>query len=179
MATGVVSGAAALLLQHQANLTPDQVKARLMLTAYKAFPEYSTATNPTTGTVYDEQYDAFTVGAGYLDIQAALGSSAVAPATAGSAMSPAVTYTTSTPGITTVSLVLATPAVWSNSGTWAETNVWGNALLNSSGALWGNSAVWGSSTSSGFGTVWGDSVVWGKSTTDDSESATVAIYGEN
>ncbi len=36
MATPVVSGAAALLVQAQPRLTPDQVKARLMKTAYKA-----------------------------------------------------------------------------------------------------------------------------------------------
>ena len=35
MATPAVAGAAALLLQEQSTLTPDQVKARLMKTAYK------------------------------------------------------------------------------------------------------------------------------------------------
>jgi len=40
MATAVVSGAAADLLQAQPSLTPDQVKARLMKTAYKVFPQY-------------------------------------------------------------------------------------------------------------------------------------------
>ena len=39
MATGVVSGAVADLLQAQPRLTPDQVKARLMKTAYKTFPQ--------------------------------------------------------------------------------------------------------------------------------------------
>src|SRR5207302_9814326 len=35
MATPVVAGAVALVLQEQGTLTPDQVKARLMKTAYK------------------------------------------------------------------------------------------------------------------------------------------------
>ncbi len=35
MATPAVAGAVALLLQEQSTLTPDQVKARLMKTAYK------------------------------------------------------------------------------------------------------------------------------------------------
>ena len=69
MATPVVSGAVALLLQQNAKLTPDQIKARLMKSAYKTFPRSSTATDPATGKTYTSQYDIFTVGAGYLDIQ--------------------------------------------------------------------------------------------------------------
>src|SRR5258708_38649456 len=72
MATPVVSGAAALLLQKQPSLTPDQVKARLMKTAYKGSAPNSTYVDPTTGMSYTEQNDIFTVGAGYLDLQAAL-----------------------------------------------------------------------------------------------------------
>jgi serine protease AprX len=49
MATAVVSGAAALLIQKDPSLTPDQVKARLMLTASKTFPLWANATDPTTG----------------------------------------------------------------------------------------------------------------------------------
>ena len=62
----------------ESSLTPDQVKARLMLTAYKSFPVYSSVTDPTTGIVYTDYYDVFTVGAGYLDIAAALSSTALA-----------------------------------------------------------------------------------------------------
>ena len=72
MATPVVSGAAALLLQKDPDLTPDQVKARLMKTAGKAFPTFSTVLDPATGRAYRSQYDIFTVGAGYVDIAAAL-----------------------------------------------------------------------------------------------------------
>src|SRR5437660_7624504 len=72
MATPVVSAAAALLLQQNPLLTPDQVKARLMKTANKAFPSASGITDPDTLITYYEQYDIFTIGAGYLDVQAAL-----------------------------------------------------------------------------------------------------------
>ena len=85
MATPVVSGAAALLLQQNPSLTPDQVKARLMRTAYKTFPTSSPATDPTTGITYTSYYDVFTVGAGYLDIQAALADTSLAT---GLALSP-------------------------------------------------------------------------------------------
>jgi subtilisin family serine protease len=89
MAAAVVSGGVADLLEAQPQLTPDQVKARLMQTAYKTFPSYSSTTDATTGITYTSQYDIFTIGAGYLDLQAALASTDVAT---GSALSPAVTY---------------------------------------------------------------------------------------
>ena len=72
MATPVVSGAAALMLQKNPTLTPDTVKARLMKTAGKTFPVSSTATDPTTGQTYTSSYDVFTIGAGYLDVAACL-----------------------------------------------------------------------------------------------------------
>src|SRR6202043_202313 len=89
MAAGVLSGVVADLLQKSPSLTPAQVKARLMLTAYKTFPEFSSATDPATGITYTDQYDVFTVGAGYVDVEAALNSTIVAK---GSAMSPTASY---------------------------------------------------------------------------------------
>lgn len=89
MATPVVSGAVALLLQQNPQLTPDQVKALLMATAYKTFPQYTTITDGSQ--TFLIQYDVFTVGAGYLDVQAALSSAMVAPTTL-SAKSPSVTF---------------------------------------------------------------------------------------
>jgi len=90
MATPMVSGATALLLQQNPAMTPDQVKARLMLTAFKDLQQYATITDPTTGQTFNEQADIFTVGAGYLDIQAALANTDLAPPTLGSALSPFV-----------------------------------------------------------------------------------------
>ena len=52
MATPMVSGAAALLIQKDPTLTPDLVKARLMLTATKNFPASSVVTDPAMGTSY-------------------------------------------------------------------------------------------------------------------------------
>ena len=89
MAAPVVSGAVALLLQSHPMLTPDQVKARLMRTAYKNLVPYSTVTDPVTGQIYNDQADIFTVGSGYLDIQAALSETTVASL---SAESPTAAY---------------------------------------------------------------------------------------
>src|SRR6266849_2592947 len=89
MATPVVSGAGALLLQQYPNLTPDQVKARLMKTASKTFPASSTVTDPITGITYTDYYDIFTIGAGYVNIASALANGDLA---GGSAMSPKAVY---------------------------------------------------------------------------------------
>src|SRR6202012_2331570 len=75
MATGVTSGAVAALLSSH-SLTPDQVKGRLMLTATKNFPRTSVITDPTTNQTFTIQYDLFTVGAGYLNLDAAIASTA-------------------------------------------------------------------------------------------------------
>src|SRR5580704_12837934 len=129
MATPVVSGAVALMLQKTPSLTPDQVKARLMKSAYKTFPRYSTAKDPTTGKSYTSQYDIFTVGAGYLDIQAALSSTDLAPAKYGSAKSPAVARDKNK----NVYLVTGSSILWGGSIMWGTSIVWGTSVL------WGTS----------------------------------------
>src|SRR5437879_12331379 len=114
MATPVVSGAAVLLLQQNPNLTPDQVKARLMKTASKNFPAYSTVTDSTTGITYTDYYDIFTIGAGYLDIGAALSSNDLADA---SAVSPAAVFD---PTTQSVYLVTGQGVVWGDSSPRSE-----------------------------------------------------------
>ena len=56
MAAPVVSGAVALMLQKSPSLHPDQVKARLMKTASKTFPAYTSYTDPTMGITYTSRY---------------------------------------------------------------------------------------------------------------------------
>ena len=179
MAAPVVSGAVALMLQKSPRLNPDQVKARLMKTASKTFPAYTSYTDPTTGITYTSPYDAFTIGAGYLDIQAALSSTDLS---SGVAKSPTAQYD---PATNSVYFVNDSSAMWGNSALWGSSAVWGaNVFVGSqsalwgSSAMWGNSAVWGSSSTQGFSALWGSSAMWGNSTADGGESE-LLINGEN
>ncbi len=114
MAAGVVSGVVADLLQARPSLNPDQVKARLMKTAWKSFPAFSSTTDPSTGITYTDQYDVFTIGAGYVDIEAALGSTDTATKTA---MSPIATYNSNSGN---VYLTDNSSSVWNTSATLVE-----------------------------------------------------------
>jgi len=170
MATPVVSGAVALLLQSQPQLTPDQVKARLMKTAAKNyFPTSTSYVDPTTGTSFTSYYDIFTVGAGYLDVAAALASTDVAT---GSAASPAAVFDPTTGQVT----LAMDSSIWGNSALWGASTVWGTSLSGTS-VVGGTSTVWGTSTASDIdlGVLWGTStagdidlsVLWGTSTAGD------------
>ena len=178
MATGVVSGVVADLLQQNPNLNPDQVKARLMKTAWKTFPTSSTVTDPTSGITYTDQYDVFTVGAGYVDLEAALLSTDVAK---GTAMSPKATYNAASGK---VYLAGDPSAVWNTSATWANTAVWGpsqfivnpaSTQLSGTYALWGSNAPWGSNA------LWGSYALWGSNTTWGSNAlwGSYALWGSN
>lgn len=174
MATPVVSGAAALLLQQYPSLTPDQVKARLMKTASKNFPASSSVTDPVTGITYTDYYDIFTIGAGYLNIPAALANNDLADA---STMSPAVRFSQSD---NTVYLVEGSSVVWGNSVVWANSVVWGTSVVWGNSVVWGSSVVWGTSSCSGFSVVWGNGVVWGDSSDQSTSTAqSVLVAGEN
>src|SRR5208283_209577 len=132
-----------------------QVKARLMKTAYKTFPQSSVATDPTTGQTYTSYYDVFTIGAGYLDLKAALASSDLAPNSVGAAMSPTASYNSKTKTVTLAN---------------------GNSQIPASSVVWGTSVVWGSNSNAGFSVVWStttssaSSVVWGTSVNSNDEA---------
>ena len=165
MASPVVAGAAALLLQANPTLTPDTIKARLMLSADKW-------TDPSGNG------DALTYGAGYLNIPAALASKAIAE---GPAASPSLLMDT----FGNVSID-ASRAVWGSSlwGTgvtdlravWGSRAVWDSSGITDLRAVWGSNdlaasrAVWGSS-------VWSDRAVWGSDSTAVDLTST-AIQGE-
>lgn len=173
MATPVVSGAVALMLQNNSSLTPDQVKARLMKTAWKGFNQF-TQTSDTQGNVYPNESDIFTYGAGYLDIDAALNNTDLAN---GLALSPTAIYNSRT-GLVTIantssSAFGGTSVVWgATSVVWGDSVVWGATTILSDSVVWGaTSVVWGSNSVSGFSVVWGATSIAGNSMGSLSNSA--------
>src|SRR5579884_3640620 len=172
VAAPMVSGAAALLIQKDPTLTPDTVKARLMKTATKNFPASSTITDSTNGQSFTVNYDLFTVGAGYLDVWAALNNSDTV-SSGSNALSPAATFNRSTG---TVSVVNPANSAWSNAIVWGSQVVWGTSVVSSSNTVLGGTAiVWGSTSLQGNAIVWGTAILWGSS---DPYSQTIGISGE-
>ena len=172
MATPVVSGAVALMLQQNPALTPDQVKARLMKTAWKGFNQFSWSLDG-WGNQYNNEYDLFTYGAGYLDVNAALGNSDLANGLAFSQTAVlnsngSVTVKNTVPG--SASPFAGVSVVWgATSVVWGNSVVWGSNCLSATSVVWGaTSVVWGANSS-----LTGTSVVWGA--TSSVASATTAL----
>lgn len=167
MATPVVSGAAADMLQGQPSLTPDQVKARLMKMAFKTFPVSSTAVDPVSGQTFVSEYDIMTIGAGYLDVAAALANKDVAT---GTAMSPGTQYDSSSGN---AFLIFDPSSTWNDTdvyagtahggtkGVWGTQVVWGVSVVNANNTLSGsNQEAWFTNSASGFDVIWGTRGLW-------------------
>lgn len=138
MAAPVVAGAVAMMLEANPGLTPDTVKARLMLSADKWVGTNGLA-------------DPCTYGAGYLNLKGALTSTFVAK-------EPALSPVLVKDGSGNV-FVDRDPSVQ------GERAIWGSSLLDL-GAIWGSRAIWGSNTLNSNRALWGSSVwsnraLWG------------------
>jgi len=192
MATPVVAGTAAILLSQNPALRPDQIKAKLMLTATKNFPASSSVTDPTTGTVYTSYYDIFTVGAGYLDVTNAISNSNVVT---GAAVSPVSVFNSTTDTVTIVnanqiawddgggdddsgdSVLFPMQIAWDDGGgddddsgcmTLAASAVWGSSVLvNGTNTAWtAASTPLAQSSTQAFSTLWGSSASWAASSSE-------------
>jgi serine protease AprX len=182
MATPVVSGAAALVLQQNPWMTPDQVKARLMKTSYKSLPRWSWAQNSDTGQWYENQDDVFTVGAGYLDVQAALQNNDLAPWYVGSAMSPVVNtnWWGGTYLVPSATVIGGNSVLWGSTQVFGQSVLWGTlnsnqSLLSLVSSVTGSSVLWGSVDSA----VLGSSVLWGSLNNASDNSQSIEVAGEN
>ncbi len=183
MAAAVVSGSVADLIQAYPKLTPDQVKILLMLSASKTFPQSSTVVD-NTGNSFTDYYDIFTIGAGYLDLQAAMNQVAQVPAS-GNSLSPVSSYN-STSGKVYLSFApqsaWTNQSVWSNKSLWGANAVWSSAVLSGTQTVANSKSMWGVSTDTAAGSLWSQKSVWGASSdesagTDNAQS--VEITGEN
>jgi serine protease AprX len=174
MATPAVAGAAALMLQEQNTLTPDQVKARLMKTAYKMGIVSTSAYVPHLLMSFIDFYDLFSVGSGLLNVQAATANTDLAPANVGAALSPYAVYNQQTGTVSLVygnGSVSSNSVVWGSSVVWGTSVVWGSTVVNGTSVVWGSSLPWNNNLLSAFSVVWGSStgttsatsVVWGSS----------------
>ncbi len=169
MATPVVSGAVALMLQQNPALTPDQVKARLMKTAWKNVGQF-TSSHDSYGNIYNNEYDLFTYGAGYLDIDSALANTDLATGVALSQTAVLNANGTITITNTTLdSLFAGSSVVWgATSVVWGNSVVWGARSFSANSVVWGAaSVVWGATSDAGYSVVWG--------ATSSVQSATTAL----
>ncbi len=160
MAAPVVSGAAALLIQQHPSLTPDQVKARLMKTATKTLNLYSIGTDAKSLQQFNSQCDIFTVGAGYLNIAAALMNNDLVTLPA---LSPAVVRD---PATHKFGIARNFSILWGDSVLWGDAALFGNIVFSRLAVnATDDSVLWGDSTA-----IWGqdDSVLWGDSVTGTS-----------
>ncbi len=156
MATPVVAGAAALLLDRDPTLTPDTVKARLMVSADKwSYP--------------DGSGDPCTFGAGYLNIPAALSCTVSA---AQYALSPTLTVDDQ-----------GNVYIDADHALWGSRAIWGTGITDLR-AIWGTHAIWGSSTNildasrAVWGTsVWSDRATWGTNASQ-ADLSSIAVGGE-
>lgn len=132
LSAAVVSGAAALMYQADPTLSPDTIKARMMLGADK-FPENG---------------DIFSYGAGVLNIPAALARTE----TATNAISPPVLRSGQQDVVLMGRVIWGANGIW-NTGITDPRNFWGPGAVKEDGAIVFGRVIWG-------GSLWNDTTVW-------------------
>jgi serine protease AprX len=154
-----------------------------MQTAYKSFPQSSTANDPVTGAAYVSYYDMFTVGAGYLDVAAALANTYTP---SGNALSPIASFN---PIAGTMSLNFDPASVWASLGVSGTRAAWGASAVSSTSSIagtnsiWANNCIWANNSVWANNSIWASNSIWPSnsiSATDTTQSDTnVMINGEN
>jgi serine protease AprX len=140
-----------------------------------------------SGISYTSFYDLFTVGAGYLDLGAAIAGIGNVT-TSGNSLSPVANYSSTSGTVTIVfdpASVFSNKSVWGAQSVWGARSIWGASVLTSANqALWGTQSVWGASGANSTQSIWGAEAVWGAQSVwgADSESYSqdlpISITGE-
>jgi serine protease AprX len=141
MAAAEVSGAALLMLTRDSTLSPATVKARLMRSARKM-----------------SNIDATALGAGVLNVNAALGQTGVVT---GQALSPLMKRSSSGSAI----MVEDTAQLWGNSAwsagyLWSDGYLWSNNYTQSNGYLWSDGYLWQNGYLWSNGYLWNNGYLW-------------------
>jgi len=181
--------AQANLATAQANLDAEQAT----ITGLQQLASTYLSQSSSSSTPYLSQYDIFTVGAGYLDINAAIQNHSVSPKNAG-ATSPVAYFDPASGAITMTSnykslcvpngpyasmalwgsTICGKMALWGSTAVWGNMALWGSNSVSGNMALWGSTAVWGTSLFvNGSMALWGSTAVWGTSGT----AAFMALWG--
>jgi len=150
-ATAVTSGIVALMLQANPNLTPDDVKCRLLSSARTAMKADGSPA-----------YSIFQQGAGMVNAYDAVYSSATGCANQNMDIAADLAGTVHYGGranqdpVTGEYYLMGLDGyVWGGTYVWSEGYVWGESYVWGDGYVWGNSYVWGDAY------IWGESYVWG------------------
>lgn len=146
MAAAFVSGAVALMLERDPSLTPDSVKARLMLTARRIWRADGKTAN------------LFSRGAGLIDVPTALASTVVADRPS---LSPWVERHSAGLLLHPYYGLDGSPTYWQDDSTrdliWGDGALWGDGtatlVLTRDGASWGDPGT--------VGSIWGSGALWG------------------
>ncbi len=173
MAAPVVAGAAALMLEKDSSLSPDTIKARLMVSADKWLDPNGIA-------------DPLTYGAGYLDIPAAIAST-ITLLPGQYALSPQLVNANGTISVSTS--VIGSTNIWGSKAVTGVSAVYGSKAVTgvntvfSSKAVTGVSTVSGSKAVTGVSTVfasgvWGDKNSYGTFGGDSVDLSSVVMKGE-
>ena len=140
MATPVVAGAIALMLENEPQLNPATVKARLMVSA-----------DAIAGSALE-------FGAGRLNTISALRQTA----TTTNAPSPRVLRDGECCDLLVDEIAGDWGAGWSATAIWGDTFIWSDTFLWGETFIWGDTALWGETFLWGETALWSDSVVQGE-----------------
>lgn len=154
--TAVVSGIVALMLERNPNLTPNDVKCRLVTSARTAMKADGSPA-----------YSVFQQGAGMVNAYAAVYSTASGCANQNLNIAADLAGTVHyggranrNPDTGAYYLMGLEGYVWGGGYATNESYVWGGTYVWGDGYVWGNGYVWGDAYVWGSGYVWGDGYVW-------------------